>query len=149
MTIWRRKHVAKLSQRGLTRRKLRIVLSRIIILRDGQKCRACGHRKRPGPLGALQAAHILSVGAYPRLEFELGNVICLCGYCHLGTDGWHENPDRWSRWVRGELGDEHVDGLYRLAQFRARGPKADLAAIEVYLRIKLKHLENDRRDDEC
>lgn len=114
------------------------LLRKLVLLRDGFRCRKCGAGIKAGRGTALQAAHLFPKGQYPALRHEPLNVLTLCWNCHLGNGGWHKNPlDSWE-WVRETLGTAFVEHLRFLAQTRS---KVDKAAVRLYLESELARLE--------
>lgn len=137
--IRRRSRLRPRSQRSVETRALDALLRRIVLLRDGHKCRRCGEGPRHGRGFALQAAHIRPKGAYPALRWETSNVICLCAYCHVyGKGAWHKDPAAAAAWALEHLGREYLDRLEFMAQTRR---KVDRAAVKVFLELELKRLE--------
>ena len=68
-------------------------LRRVVIDRDGWRCRRCGHP------GNLEVHHVepLAAGGAP---LALANLETVCRWCHLSA---HLSPERaaWRAWMRG------------------------------------------------
>jgi len=112
----------KQKERSKLKKKLKIAFSLRIRLRDG-KCLKCGKTT------ALQCSHILSVGAYPNMQFDLENAITLCAYDHLRF--WHSSPLDASRWF-----EAHFPGRYDKLRLKAQsGAKLDLPSLWEQLKI--------------
>jgi hypothetical protein len=79
-----------------------------VFLRDSQTCRRCGKGKKDA---CLHWAHIIS-RSKKSIRWNPLNSMVLCYYCHFH---WaHENPLAFTRWVKGEIGEEAADMLERL-----------------------------------
>ncbi len=60
--------------------------------RDGWKCVKCGKVDKL----SLQCAHVYPKGKYPRLRFEMDNLLALCYACHMH---WaHKDPIAFASW---------------------------------------------------
>lgn len=123
---WKRRRSARIKPLGARARRykgLRQQVREIAILRDGQLCRRCRKTR------VIQAAHIYPEGKYRAMAHWLPNIILLCVGCHRFW--WHLEPIAAAEWVRGELGDEHMEALAEMA--RSRVPTRPVAAIQCYL----------------
>lgn len=96
------------------RTELKGLIREHVIANAGYQCEFCGSTTN------LQAAHILSVGAHKRLEFEPYNILCLCLKDHLY--GWHKDPGKYHRWL-----EEKFPGRYDRLLIASRcAPKVDV-----------------------
>ena len=104
-----KRRVSKHTRKKATseRRKLEIrcrELTAILVKRrDNYTCQRCGRTEEQGY--KIDAAHVLPKGRYPRMQFELLNILALCFVCH--SDFWHgesqglpwfkeKYPQRWA-----------------------------------------------------
>lgn len=110
--------IAKPKSRKKPSQKLKTELAGLIrahvIEQAGYQCEFCGSTTN------LQAAHILSVGAHKRLQFEPYNILCLCLKDHIY--GWHRDPDKYFAWI-----DEKFPGRRERLRIADRcAPKVDV-----------------------
>lgn len=95
----------------------------------GETCLKCG---RSAPQWKIDAAHILSRGAHPRLKYEPLNGIALCFTCHRWYDqhkGSHHDGEA-DRWVRAKIGEQRYQKLLIEDTF----PRPDKETIRIVLR---------------
>lgn len=78
----------------------------------------CGRTK------TLQAAHILSRGAYPKYKYNLNNGLCLCYHCHMHIA--HKQPHEFTKWFDQYKGPEYYDDLK--AEYNSSFAKRDTYA---------------------
>jgi 5-methylcytosine-specific restriction endonuclease McrA len=109
--------------------KLDVLFSRYIRLRD-RVCQRCGNGNT-----VLQAAHFIS-RAEKSIRYDEDNVCSLCMGCHSYLDG---RPLEKVQFFEQRLGQPAYD--YLLARRRNR-VKPDRAAIQIYLKAKIRELEN-------
>lgn len=105
-------------------------LVRQLVMARDRRCTRCGKTDR------LQAAHILPKGKYPRLRFELLNVVAMCVGCHLYF--WHRDPLEARDWFNDEFPGRY-DQLQVLA---AVAPRVDIKTLLVALRLEVKALDS-------
>lgn len=111
----------KLTQHQVT--TLRKLLREAVIARD-RHCIRCGHSLY------IDTSHVLSKGAYRTLQYDLNNVIVLCGHgspnnCHHNF--WHRYPQNSKTW----FDRKYPDRAAYLAQM-----KNTLYKLPPYLEIK-------------
>lgn len=92
------------SARGKTVSKCDQLLRQIILLERENKCEWCG---RSGVV--LQASHIFSKAAHPRLRFHKKNILLFCVKCHLYR--WHRSPLEAWEFIRQYKGEGYKDEL--------------------------------------
>lgn len=131
---------ARRRERRLQIQRLTDLSRKIVLLRDGNRCRRCHNAQRPGRLGALQAAHIFPKGKFPGMQFDMDNILTLCGRCHLFW--WHKNPIEAMNWIVETMGRDFLDGLQ--LRVRTRRMRADRKALELYLKRKLQQMIDER-----
>lgn len=68
-----------------------LLIKEQVLERDGHACVRCGKTQ------GLAASHILPKGRYPRLRFELLNLLTMCTGCHIFW--WHKNPIEAKQWL--------------------------------------------------
>ena len=105
--------------------------------RDGYRCVRCGKTE------GLQAAHILPKGHYPRLRFELDNILSLDVGCHLY---WaHKDPLGFTEFI-----NTKYPGLAERLQVMDRmAPKANIKELYANLcnpRLQQAIKEQDRKE---
>lgn len=59
----------------------------------GKPCARCN-----GMYEGVNCSHVLSIGAYPHLRFDILNTLPMCSRCHLWW--WHEEPTESGIWFR-------------------------------------------------
>lgn len=146
--IQRRTRIRPVSERRAPEtRTLDMLVRRIVLHRDKERCRKCGAGKRSGRGFAIQAAHILGKAAHPRMRFEPLNVITLCQPCHWwwhvhGLDRAHEidRPNEVMDWCLKELGRDYMERLQVMASVRKSG-KSDRTAIKLWLEAEIRKLD--------
>ena len=107
------------------------LFSRYIRLRAGGRCEYCGAVK------PLQCSHFH--GRRKRnVRWNENNAAALCFTCHLYLG---ENPLAHCEWFKKRLGDEKFEMLNIQAQTIV---KPDINAITLYLKAKVKELEEKR-----
>ena len=75
-------------------------------------------------------------GKYPRLRFDLFNLMAMDFKCHLGNDGWHKNPLKWKAWF-----DAKYPGKYEeLLVMDSVAAKCDLKLLLLVLRAEVAKL---------
>lgn len=98
-------------RRSTSARKMKQVIDLKVkeqaLVRDNFACVRCGKRDN------LQAAHLLPKGLYPRMRFELDNILTLDVGCHLFFA--HKDPLGFAAFV-----NEKYPGLYDRLRERAR-----------------------------
>lgn len=100
----------------------------LIIARDGGCCVKCGGDN------VLQAAHILPKSHYPRLRYELWNVLTMCKRCHIF---WaHKDPIGFIEW----LDLKYPGRRQELLIMQATARKLDLKELRIALQIEVKNL---------
>jgi 5-methylcytosine-specific restriction endonuclease McrA len=104
------------------------LVRQLVMARDGYKCVRCGKDE------GLQAAHILPKGHYPRMRFDLLNVLSLCLADHLHFA--HKNPVEFAWWLEGKY-PGRADQL-RVCAAVAR--KVDLKELIIGLQIEVDKL---------
>lgn len=88
--------------------KLKALVRKILILRDGERCLRCGKT------GAyLHASHIHSVGGNKGMEFETDNIILLCYYHHFFW--WHLDTRKANKWLEGVLDKKRLKQIDKMA----------------------------------
>jgi hypothetical protein len=124
-------------KRTSTTKQLDALLRRAVLLRDRNRCRACGKEKGEGRGYAIQAAHVYGKGAHPGLRYELRNVIALCQQCHAWTHMYGFGREASTKtntvrdWYMKFLGRDYLEQLDELVLIR-KG-KRDPALIKLYL----------------
>ena len=119
-----------------TRQRRRVIktldglVRQLVLARDG-KCLRCGGT------GALTPFHILPKGTYPRLRFELLNVISVCWPCHRYH--WHDNPIDGLAWLEQKL-PGRIDTLKVLA---ATANRVDFKELLLGLTIEASNAKSD------
>ena len=104
------------------KQQLDLLIKAQMLERDGPACLRC---KKSNVV--LQAAHVHSKGKYPRLRFELDNLLTLCYGCHLH---WaHKEPLEFTDWFRANWPDR-ADRLHSL---KNTAPKIDLKELRAQL----------------
>lgn len=120
------------SGKAKTRRKLVSELDglvrTLVFARDGHQCVRCGKTAN------LQAAHIFPKGHYPRLRFDLLNVLTLCVGCHLYC--CHKDPLGFSAW----LDEKYPLRRNQLQVIAATAMRVDMKLLRVGLRYEVEHL---------
>ncbi len=74
-------------------------------LRDHNRCRKCGATEH------LQAAHIHS-RKFRSTRWWTENGVLLCAGCHMWS---HHNPTSFTRWLRGQIGEDMLTTLEQAA----------------------------------
>ena len=99
-----------LKSRGVTKKKLDSLWSKLVRLRDG-KCMYCGSTEYPN------AHHIFSRSNHTT-RYDLNNGITLCSKHHLFDNSFsaHKAPLEFIEWLKGFLGDVYIDNLRAKAQ---------------------------------
>jgi hypothetical protein len=110
-----------------------VLISALVLHRDGNVCVKCGK----GPESVLQAAHVLSKGHYPRLRFELLNVLTLCRGCHIF--GAHKDPADFMAWIEGK----YPGRIELLRVLAATAAKSDLSELVIGLRLEVQGLSGE------
>lgn len=59
----------------------------------GKSCAKCAR-----PYERMECSHVLSIGAYPNLRFDIINVLPLCSRDHIWW--WHDVPTESGEWFR-------------------------------------------------
>lgn len=123
----------KRSVKSESRRKLTsecdVLVRKLVLARDGYKCCKCGGTN------VLQAAHILPKGHYPRMRFELLNVLSLCFRCHMY---WaHRDPIGFTDWIN----EKYINRANVLKELHATARKTDLHELVLCLRKEVKELD--------
>ena len=109
--------------------KLRELLRETVLTRDKGCCRRCGNTMQLAP------SHIYPKGKYPRMEFDLDNVLTLCYRCHIIW--WHKNPIEACEWINSILSLKIKERLKLRTQIIEYGSQ-DAAAIALYLKEEKK-----------
>ena len=105
-------------------RELDNLVREIVFVRDEFKCVRCGRSREQGY--KLDPSHILPKGTYPRMRFEVSNVLTMCsGVCHRD---WHDNP----------LGQDWFDVAYPGRQLELQimarcAPRVDFKLLKLVL----------------
>ena len=60
---------------------------------EDQPCAKCGNE-----YARMDCSHVLSIGAYPNLRFDILNVLPLDARCHRWW--WHDEPTESGEWFR-------------------------------------------------
>jgi len=107
--------------------KLDGLVRQLVLARDGC-CQRCGKTEN------LQAAHILPKGHYPRLRFELLNVIVLCINDHLFFA--HKDPIGFAAWLENKWPGRAQD----LQVMAATAPRIDMKELMIALQIETRKL---------
>lgn len=105
------------------------LLHEAVLLRDNNRCRWCGGNSN------LQAAHIFPKGTYPKMRYNLNNVLTLCYRCHFHK--WHKNPIEAGEWIRQELGLDSYNQLRLRANYVDKTP-FDYRLTKVFLENEIK-----------
>ena len=100
----------------------------IVVKRRDKHCLRCGG------IGALTPFHIKNKGKFPRLRFDLLNVIAVCWPCHRYH--WHDDPVGGREWLEAKL-PGRMDMLNVLA---ATAAKVDVKSLIIGLRLEVKAL---------
>jgi hypothetical protein len=104
-------------------------LVRILVMHRDKVCQRCGSSK------SLAAAHLLPKGTYPRLRFELLNVIALCYRDHM--EFAHKNPIEFMAWL-----EQKFPGRGELLRIMARtSAKIDMKELLIGLRIEVEQCQ--------
>jgi 5-methylcytosine-specific restriction endonuclease McrA len=104
------------------------LIRKLVLHRDGYKCLRCGKTED------LQIAHILPKGHYPRLRFELHNVLLLDIHCHLF---WaHKDPLEFTAWLENKFPGRSTQ-LRAMARLAGR---VDLKELLIGLRLEASKL---------
>ena len=64
-------------------------------------CARCGVR---APNKTMHCSHVKSVGAYPSLQLDIKNVLCLCHKDHIYW--WHKEPTEAGKWFENKFPEE-------------------------------------------
>jgi hypothetical protein len=101
----------------------------LVLARDGYRSVKSGKSD-----AILQAAHILPKSHYPRLRFELLNVITLTLGEHLF---WaHKDPTGFTSWLEAT----YPGRIEQLRIMAATAPKLDMKELLIALRLEVKNL---------
>ncbi len=112
---------------------LDVLFSRYIRLRDKGTCQKCG--KYIGLTQGLHCAHFFG-RSNQRCRFDPEYCVSLCFGDH---QYFHAHPLEFTNWTRQRLGEKAFDEL--TARANLNHYKIDRQAIELYLREKIKELE--------
>lgn len=105
-----------------------VLVRELVYARDGHACVRCGGKT------ALNPAHLLPKGKYPKMRFELLNILTMCWPCHRYH--WHDDPVGAMRW----LGQNYPDRWQQLLILDAIAKKPDLKELRIALQIEVKNL---------
>lgn len=97
---------------------------RLVKHRDKWRCRKCGSDF------IVQAAHILPRGRYPKLKFDLENIVTLCRSCHMRQG--HMSYPQQREFFESIVGTELIPRLEKRNRL-LRG--TNLAATAIWLRL--------------
>ncbi len=111
-------------------------LVRELVFARDRVCLRCGGTGAPTPF------HIKPKGKFPRLRFELLNVIRVCWPCHRYH--WHDDPIGGREWLEDKL-PGRIDQLNWLA---AIAPKVDVKELIAGLRVEVEALNKSNPDKE-
>lgn len=147
MAMYRRRK--KLRRPRSERKKLRDRLDdlwrKIIVLRDGKKCKKCGKRKAPGKGNSIQPHHIYGRSNF-RVRWDLSNGIALCGGCHTLTNySAHKAPIDFINWLKEERGEDWYIKLSEEANKEGGSRKwtiTELQDLEIELKWILHKFQN-------
>lgn len=120
----------KARSRAALIKELDKLCSTLVIARD-RACVRCGGTK------GLMSAHVLPKGMYPRLRFELYNLMTMDYACHLGNRGWHKDPLGSREWFHSNYPGRYDD----LVVMAATAPKVDLKSLVICLRAEVRALD--------
>ena len=98
-------------------------------------CERCGAMP-PGYKG-LQTAHFHSRRKHT-VRWDIRNSVGLCGGCHMYLDS---HIDAKQEFAKKLLGDEEYERLYILAEMTTKPSPIDYNLIGIYLKQKIKELE--------
>jgi len=105
------------------------LVRKLVLARDGYACVRCNKSS------VLQAAHILPKGHYPRMRFELLNVLSLDVGCHLFFA--HKDPTGFTAW----LGEKYPGRIEQLRIMAATARKIDMPELLLCLRKEVSELD--------
>ncbi len=100
----------------------------LVLARDHHKCVRCGKTEK------LQAAHILPKGHYPRLRYELDNILSLDVGCHLYFA--HKDPVGFTRWLE----EKYPGRIDQLRVMAASAGRLDLKELRIALTLEVAQL---------
>lgn len=130
----RRSRLRQKSDRQRELESLHALWRKVLLLRDGEVCRAEGMGNiKCG--GGLQAHHIYNKGTWPALRFDLENGIIACRNHH---GYWIETApaNEVGPWLFVKVGGARLDRLRLKAQASkgARPKRVDLAMVRLFLK---------------
>ena len=106
------------------------LVRKLVMERDNNECVRCGKKI------LLAAAHIFPKGKYPRLRFELLNVLSLCYYDHM--EFGHKDPVGFTQWLEGK----YPGRIETLREMSSTAAKLDLKELLIALRLEVKALDD-------
>ena len=105
------------------------LVRKLVLARDSYVCVRCNGTN------VLAAAHILPKGHYPRLRFELLNVISLCYRDHMHFA--HRDPVGFTAWLE----EKYPGRIEQLRIMAATARKIDLHELLICLRKEVAELD--------
>mgnify|MGYP001558060187 CR=1 FL=1 len=94
-------------------RRLDAEFRKLIMQRDGWTCQKCGKAYPEGSRG-IQVSHFYTKGQHEWMRYDPDDACAMCFRCHLIW--WHYEPLEAAVWLKGYLGDEKYEALWRKAQ---------------------------------